>query len=407
MGLFSKLMQCVASSVAGGDERQKPRDEPKPQGAAVVEGPCFAFLDVETPNRRNDRICSIGIIRTDISGAVLDKCYMLIDPEEPFDAINTSIHGITAADVRGMGTFASAWPRIESLINGAVVVAHNASFDLSVLDKCLAAYGIPMKPLTYACTKKLAGSQLSGLPNFKLDTVCEWLGIQLDAHHNAMADARACMEVFFALPGIDKRDDSWQGEYVPHAERGVSHQSRKEPANDRTRAQKGIVELCSAIIEDGMVTTSEAADLYELIKGNENLNGDMERNLLELLSSMLEDGTIDECEESMLLDTLASIVNPTAGDHACYEIDGKKFCLTGDFECGSKDEVTAMLEAAGGIPCKSVVKTCDFVIVGSRGSEAYAFGNYGTKVKKAMEWQAKGQPVKIASEHDFSKILSR
>lgn len=377
--------------------------------ASLTEPSDISFIDVETPNRKNDRICSIGIIRTNRTGSVVDQDYILVNPEEPFDALNSGIHGLTPIDIEGCGNFADVWPRINSLLENADIVAHNASFDLSVLCKCLTAYGIEAKPFTYTCTMRLAGSLLHDLPDRKLDTICSRCGVELEAHHKAIADARACMEVFFALndiAAIADRADLWQ-EYVPYAER----QARRAcaPAAIRrasTKAQKQLVELCKLIVEDGSVSLKEAAALHWWIGSSDALNGKTAGNLLEALSAILEDGAIDEDEEERLLATLRRIIDPATeelvGD---FGIAGKKFCLTGDFDFGSKTEFSRALENAGGIACKSVTKTCDFVIIGAKGSDAYAFGNYGTKVKKAMDWQEKGCPVKIASEHDFDDLL--
>ena len=82
----------------------------------------YTFIDVETPNRRNDRICSIGAVVTDQDGTVVEKKSYLVNPESSFDDINVRIHGIAPVDG---------------------VVAHNARFDLSVLTKPLVSYDIP------------------------------------------------------------------------------------------------------------------------------------------------------------------------------------------------------------------------------------------------------------------------
>lgn len=377
-------------------------------GSLLFPLPAFAFLDVETPNRRNDRICSIGIVRADQHGTIVDQDYILVDPEAPFDPLNVEIHGLTAADVRGRGTFADAWPRIRELTEDAVVVAHNATFDLSVLDKCMANYGINQRPIKYACTMHLAGTYIEGIPNCKLTTACEACGITLDEHHNAMSDAKACMGVFFSInKSYDLRGKSglWS-EYVPRAER-EAHRASSYSVTKRasTGAMQKLIELCSVIISDGRVSLDEAAILHWWIGSNGDLESKTADDLLEMLSSILEDGAVSVAEEAGLLDALGRIVDPSSESVAgCYVIDGKKFCLTGDFDFGTRDAVTRALESAGGIPCKSVVKTCDYVIVGAKGSEAYAYGSYGTKVQKAMEWQAKGQPVKIVSEHDIALL---
>ena len=70
-------------------------------------------------------------------------------------------------------------------------MAHNAQFDMSVLGKCLKAYGISWeKNVDYACTCTMGKKLMPDFPNHKLDTMCYILNFDLD-HHNAESDARA------------------------------------------------------------------------------------------------------------------------------------------------------------------------------------------------------------------------
>lgn len=80
---------------------------------------------------------------------------------------------------------------------------------------------------------------------------------------------------------------------------------------------------------------------------------------------------------------------------------GKQICLSGEFELCTKSEFTSKLLSIGGIVKNSVTSKTDFLIVGSKGSERYNFGNYGTKVKKALELQEKGKHIKIIKEEDM------
>lgn len=80
---------------------------------------------------------------------------------------------------------------------------------------------------------------------------------------------------------------------------------------------------------------------------------------------------------------------------------GKQICLSGEFELCTKSEFTSQLISIGGIIKNSVTSKTDFLIVGSKGSERYNFGNYGTKVKKALELQENGKHIKIIKEEDM------
>lgn len=64
----------------------------------------FACIDVETANADMASICSIGIAIYEGEDAV-DEWYTLIDPEDFFDPLNQSIHGISEVDVEGAPKF--------------------------------------------------------------------------------------------------------------------------------------------------------------------------------------------------------------------------------------------------------------------------------------------------------------
>lgn len=83
---------------------------------------------------------------------------------------------------------------------GQHVLAHSASFDVSVLRALHDHYRIPLPNTHYACSVALSRRAFPGLYNHKLPTVCEHCGIEL-RHHDAASDAIAC-----ALVAINCRD---------------------------------------------------------------------------------------------------------------------------------------------------------------------------------------------------------
>ena len=162
----------------------------------------YTFFDVETPNRRNDRICSIGAVVTDQDGTVVEKKSYLVNPESSFDDINVRIHGIAPVDVRNAKTFPELWhDSLSAFFPVDGVVAHNARFDLSVLTKTLVSYDIPSPKMSYACTLDMS-KKIDFIGGGKLPHVCEALGIELERHHQAESDATACMRVFWTLVGM-------------------------------------------------------------------------------------------------------------------------------------------------------------------------------------------------------------
>lgn len=154
----------------------------------------YIVFDTETPNARNNRMSAIGICVVE-HGEIVEEFYTLVDPEVEFDAFNIRLTGITPEAAAGAPTFPEVWARIRPLFDSGLPVAHNAPFDMGVLAKCLDAYGIHWQPSArYLCTVRFARAALPGMPNYKLDTLCEQLRIDL-AHHNAGSDAHAAAVV--------------------------------------------------------------------------------------------------------------------------------------------------------------------------------------------------------------------
>ena len=153
----------------------------------------YIAFDVETPNSRNSRMSAIGVCVVE-DGRITDEFYSLVDPEQPFDLFNSMLTGIDEETVRGAPSFPELWEKLEPLLSSGILVAHNAPFDIGVLRKCLAGYGIEWKPFVKGvCTVAMGRRLLPGIGH-KLNELCDYYGICLD-HHRADSDSRACAEI--------------------------------------------------------------------------------------------------------------------------------------------------------------------------------------------------------------------
>lgn len=158
-----------------------------------MNGRYIAF-DVETPNYANNRMSAIGITEVE-AGEIAGEYYTLVNPEQRFDRFNIALTGITSEMVADKPTFPELWREIGPLMDSGLLIAHNAPFDMSVLAKCLRDYGIRWRPsVSYACTCQMSRRLLPHLPNHKLNTLCDFLGLELD-HHRAGSDSLACGEI--------------------------------------------------------------------------------------------------------------------------------------------------------------------------------------------------------------------
>ena len=155
----------------------------------------YLVLDVETPNRKNDRISQIGLLLVK-NGQIQKNYSTLINPEAAFDPINISITGLDSNKVSRAPIFSDFWPRVSDLFDNYVVVIHNADFDLNVLNKTILHYGYNFPQIQYVCTYVESMNKFPELSSHKLTDISAHLGINVDIPHNASHDADITMRVF-------------------------------------------------------------------------------------------------------------------------------------------------------------------------------------------------------------------
>jgi DNA polymerase-3 subunit epsilon len=149
----------------------------------------FIAIDFETANIFRSSICSIGLAIVE-NGKLVDSQHILVKPiPNHYDSLNTFLHGISDRETKNKKTFKQQWKELEKYFNKQTLVAHNASFDCSVLRFTLDSSKLAYPDLDYHCTYRLSQELLS-LRSFRLDDVSRHFKIKLK-HHNAESDAIA------------------------------------------------------------------------------------------------------------------------------------------------------------------------------------------------------------------------
>ena len=151
----------------------------------------FVAIDFETANENLSSTCAMGIAIVKDSKVIETKHFLIQPPDLHFNLINYMIHGITKEDVKDKPKFSDIWESINVYFKGAPIIAHNASFDMSVLRKTLDQYQIPYPEINYACTLVISKKVWPNQESYKLDGLSSMLEIKLN-HHNAESDALAC-----------------------------------------------------------------------------------------------------------------------------------------------------------------------------------------------------------------------
>lgn len=167
---------------------------------AALSRMSFTAIDFETANPKRASVCAVGVVKVR-DGVVVDAMSTLVQPppgHETFGDMNVAVHGIRPRDVVGAPTWDRVYPAVAEFAEGDALVAHNASFDRSVLTQASQVYGIDVPPSPWLCTRNAAKSALD-LPSYRLPDVSAALDIAAHAHHEAEADARQCALVLVAL----------------------------------------------------------------------------------------------------------------------------------------------------------------------------------------------------------------
>ena len=160
----------------------------------------FAAIDFESANQDMSSVCSVGVVIVR-NGQIQDRFYSLIKPEpEWYNYRNVRVHGITQKDTRNAPIFPEVWKKIDPLIQGLPLVAHNKAFDETCLKKVFRVYRMTYPDYEFYCTcvasRKILGEKV---PNHQLQTVAGYFGFNLENHHHALADAEACAHIAMNL----------------------------------------------------------------------------------------------------------------------------------------------------------------------------------------------------------------
>ncbi|MCU6696518.1 PolC-type DNA polymerase III [Laedolimicola ammoniilytica] len=167
----------------------------------------YVVFDIETTgfSAENDRIIEIGAVRVE-QGEITDKFSVFVNPQTPIPFEIEKLTGINDEMVMNEPTIEEILPKFLDFCKGAVMVAHNAGFDMSFIRKNSERQGLPCE-FTVVDTVALARILLPQLNRFKLDTVAKALNVSLENHHRAVDDAGCTAEIFVKFVQMLKERD--------------------------------------------------------------------------------------------------------------------------------------------------------------------------------------------------------
>jgi DNA polymerase III epsilon subunit family exonuclease len=175
-----------------------------PPGADMpLERATFVVVDLETTGLQpgTSRICEIGAVR--VRDLELQADFeLLVDPGVPIGPTISALTGLSDADLRGAPHPAIAVRRFLEFAGDAVLVAHNARFDLSFLDRETERLTGARLAGPVVDTVGLARRLLAGRTRAGLSSLAHFFGTAARPCHRALPDAQATAEILVQLIGL-------------------------------------------------------------------------------------------------------------------------------------------------------------------------------------------------------------
>src|SRR5438034_1876374 len=170
----------------------------------LLEDATYVVVDLETTGLRpgSSQICEIGAVKI-VGFEIVDEFETLVDPRVPLGPAITAITGLTDRHLHGAPHAQVAVRRFLAFAGDAVLVAHNARFDLAFLDRETERLTGSRLAAPVVDTVPLARRLLAGrVPRASLGQLSYFFGTAVQPCHRALPDAQATAEVLLALIGL-------------------------------------------------------------------------------------------------------------------------------------------------------------------------------------------------------------
>ena len=159
----------------------------------------FVVFDIETTGFSpvSNRIIEIGAVKV-VNGEITDRFSTFVNPQVPIPFRIEKLTSINDSMVMDAPLIETVLPEFLDFCQDAILVAHNASFDMSFIKENVQRLHLN-REFTYVDTLGIARVLLPNQAKHTLDAVCKTLGISLENHHRAVDDAEATAQMFVKM----------------------------------------------------------------------------------------------------------------------------------------------------------------------------------------------------------------
>lgn len=164
----------------------------------------LAVLDFEGTSTTNSaRATEIGICLVDRNFEIVEEFETLIKPPiEPLK-VSLAMARLSKSDLVDAPSFEDVWPSIYQYFNGNAIVAHNKSYEITILQNEFADIRVEGE-LSLSCTRELSRRLLTHrISSESLDYLCAYFDIQRVSPHEAISDARDTVQLIRHLADVN------------------------------------------------------------------------------------------------------------------------------------------------------------------------------------------------------------
>lgn len=306
----------------------------------------FAVIDFETANEKWDSACAVGVAVVEGGKISCSESFLIRPHELRFSPWNVCVHGITPELVENEPTLPEVWPLVERLIDGRLIVAHSAKFDVGVLRRAFYANGMAFPEFDYLCSCALSKAVWPELVSHSLGIIAPLFGIEL-IHHDAESDARAAAEL--------------------------------------------VIKACR---ESGEGCPRALSERLGLRVGHVFPDGDW------------SPCSSPSGRSSRSRDNWLELELPDDFDVTTHPLHQKSIVITGELSYCTRDNAHQLIELLGGLPKSGVSKKTDMLVAGIQDGSKLARGeSTSNKMQKAVSLRKEGAPIEIVTAEDFFQLL--
>ncbi len=205
-----------------------------------IEDTVFIGLDIETTGLSpyHDNIIEVAVTIQNSKGEELESFETLINPQREISEKITEITSITQDMLQGAPLMSDMMPKVLSLLEKGVIVAHNAPFDMGFIVSEAKRCGCLVPDMYILDTLTMSRVMFSEYHRHGLQNLATELQLPQDSAHRALSDARLCMRLFSRI--LDRLESENPMFFPTMTIQELIDKSRTTITTDKLRSMYGV-----------------------------------------------------------------------------------------------------------------------------------------------------------------------